>query len=207
MAKLPRPFEHWSTYEGHGGIDYGQPRGTKVPALGAGVVTFSGYYSARGGYAVFVDYGLGFIVGDYHHDSAEGLPKVGTRVKLGDSLGPVGMLGMYSTGPHLHQEVWVNGRIIAPPDYWKYIDKTRFVGDGQPAGGRPATEEEDDMALAVFTKPKDAATVYEIRNGRKRGITGAEWEVTKAAYKAAGEPLPYANGTLTAAQLAKIPNA
>lgn len=88
-----------------------------------------------------------------------------------------------------------------------YPDRDKYYG--QPAGGtsKPITEEEDDMALAVFTKPKDAATVYEIKNGRKRGITGAEWEVTKAAYKAAGEPLPYANGTLTAAQLAKIPNA
>lgn len=121
---LPRPFKNWSTYEGHSGIDYGVARNTPVPAQGHGVVTFAGYYSDRGGFAVHVDYGRGFIVGNYHTDNMQSvLVRAGDRVTPNQPLQLVGSLGKYSTGPHLHQDVWVNGSIQFPPKYWNYISQ------------------------------------------------------------------------------------
>jgi len=65
---------------------------------------------------------------------------------------------------------------------------------------------EDDMYPIIYAKASDAGTVYEIRNGRKRAVTAVEWALIKAAYAAAGEKVPYARGTVTAAALKSIPN-
>jgi murein DD-endopeptidase MepM/ murein hydrolase activator NlpD len=37
----------------------------------------------------------------------------GQAVSRGDQIGTVGMTGR-TTGPHLHYEVWVNGRTVDP---------------------------------------------------------------------------------------------
>lgn len=157
LVKLPRPFSKWTTYPGHGGIDFPRARNTPVPASGNGVVTFAGYYSARGGYAKFVQYDNGPLVGYYHFDSQRGIG-VGARVRLGSVVGYVGSLGSRSTGPHLHMEVWRNGRILRPdmdPGFWDFIDSTRFVGEAAPAAPAPTPAptpnypQEDDMAYPV----------------------------------------------------------
>lgn len=152
MSKLPRPFDRWTTYPGHGGIDYPQARGTLVRASGPGFIDWSGYYNARGGYAKFITYDNGQRHGYYHFDREAG-GRVGDRVDYGTGFAYVGSLGQNSTGPHLHHEVW-NGHtsIIKPPAYWDYVDASRYVGDGTPSGGggtplpTPILEEtEDDM--------------------------------------------------------------
>jgi len=132
---MPRPFYWWTTYEGHGGIDYPEARGTGVPASGPGVIDFSGYYSARGGWAKFIQYDNGQRHGYYHFDREQGMG-VGARVEYGTIFAYVGGTGLYSTGPHLHHEVW-DGRssIIKPPAYWQYVDINSWVGDGSASGG------------------------------------------------------------------------
>lgn len=146
MAKLARPFARWTTYEGHGGIDYPYPRNTPVRASGPGVVDWAGYYSARGGYAKFITYDNGLRYGYYHFDDNWGFQK-GDRVDYGTAFARVGSLGMLSTGPHLHHEVWQNGTIIKPPAYWNYVDKNSYVGDGSGAGSgsTPFPSEEDEL--------------------------------------------------------------
>ena len=156
MSLLPRPFDDWHTYGGHGGIDYGVPLRTPVPASGPGVIDFDGYYSARGGFAKFVQYDNGERWGYYHFDRKHGLT-VGDRVSLGTMFAFTGQLGLLSTGPHLHHEVW-NGRssIIRPPAYWDHVDRNHYVGEGSAAGGggsRPLDTEgdEDTMATTLVT--------------------------------------------------------
>lgn len=152
MAKLPRPFDKWTTYEGHGGIDYGQPMGKPIPASGPGRVDFSGWYSDRGGWAKFVTYDNGVRCGYYHLRDMGG-PGVGQRVAEGTTIGYVGSTG-HSTGPHLHHEVWIGNTLIKPPTYWNYIDQARYVGDGKPSGGgdepfpTPTDQEYPSMFLA-----------------------------------------------------------
>jgi murein DD-endopeptidase MepM/ murein hydrolase activator NlpD len=131
---------------------------------------------------------------------------VGEHVTTAGSPGTEGTTGATS-GPCMHLEHFT--RSGARVDPWPYVISALAAGAG---GGSkplpiPIPPEDEDDEMRVFTKPSDGASVYEIRNGKKRGITAQEWEVTKAAYKVAGEPLPYANGTLTKADLAKIPNA
>jgi murein DD-endopeptidase MepM/ murein hydrolase activator NlpD len=119
-------------------------------ASGPGVVDFSAWYSARGGFAKFIRYDAGFRCGYYHLPGLDGL-SVGDRVDYGTVFAYVGTTGA-STGPHLHHEVWVNGQIMRGDTYWNYIDMNRYVGDGSAAG------EEVDMPLTPADKQiiKDA---------------------------------------------------
>jgi hypothetical protein len=169
MATLPRPFARWTTYEGHGGIDYPHPRNTPVMASGRGTVDWSGYYSARGGYAKFITYDNGLRYGYYHFDDNWGLQK-GDRVDYGTVFARVGSLGLLSTGPHLHHEVWQNGTIIKPPAYWNYVDRNSYVGDGSGAGSgsTPFPSEEDELDAV---QAKQLADIWHTLTG---GIAGTK---------------------------------
>jgi murein DD-endopeptidase MepM/ murein hydrolase activator NlpD len=52
----------------------------------------------------------------YKHNSAL-LKKTGEYVKAGDVIAIVGNTGEYTTGPHLHFELWYNGTAVNPVDY------------------------------------------------------------------------------------------
>jgi len=105
----------------HAGIDVGRkPDGTSINgapivAAGSGKVIWAG---ARSGYGnvVMIDHGNG-VVSLYAHQRSGGI-KVsnGQRVKKGQRIGTVGSTG-YSTGPHLHFEVRVNGAPKNPMVY------------------------------------------------------------------------------------------
>ncbi|MFW5872764.1 MAG: M23 family metallopeptidase, partial [bacterium] len=52
----------------------------------------------------------------YKHN-AELLKKVGSHVKAGDAIAIIGNSGELTTGPHLHFEIWHNGRPLDPEIY------------------------------------------------------------------------------------------
>ncbi len=56
------------------------------------------------------------LVSIYKHNS-ELLKKVGNRVKAGEGIAIVGNSGEYTTGPHLHFELWHDGIPKNPEDY------------------------------------------------------------------------------------------
>lgn len=97
----------------HAGMDIGGGNGTPIGAAGAGTVIYAGW---RGGYGntVIVDHGGG-IATLYAHQSRVG-SSVGQSVSAGQVIGYVGSTG-YSTGPHLHWEVRVNGTPVNPRGY------------------------------------------------------------------------------------------
>lgn len=85
---------------GHRGVDFnGHPVGTSIPSPVAGVVAFVGYF-AKLGNGVIVDTG-GEYLGFWHLAAASSL-RVGQRVALGQSVGPLGSTGTASSGPHVH---------------------------------------------------------------------------------------------------------
>ncbi|MCS7234549.1 MAG: peptidoglycan DD-metalloendopeptidase family protein [Armatimonadota bacterium] len=94
----------------HHGVDIAAPWGTPVQAAAAGTVVYAGWF---GGYGklVVVDHGGGLAT-LYGHLSSIAV-SAGQRVRRGDVVGRVGSTG-YSTGPHLHFEIRVNGRPVDP---------------------------------------------------------------------------------------------
>ena len=97
----------------HPGIDIGASMGTPIQAAAAGRVIVAAY---DGGYGnlVVIDHGNGLATA-YAHQSRLAV-SVGQQVAQGHVIGYVGSTG-YSTGPHLHFEVRVNGNPVDPLGY------------------------------------------------------------------------------------------
>lgn len=100
-------------YKLHTGTDIGAPIGANFIAANDGVVVKAEYNGAYGN-MVMINHGGG-IVTLYAHGS-EILVEVGDIVTQGTSVLKVGSTG-YSTGPHAHFEVIVNGEYVDPLYY------------------------------------------------------------------------------------------
>ncbi len=105
------PVPGASTY--HKGIDIGAGTGSSIIASAAGRVTTSKYSNSAGNYVV-ISHGKG-ISTVYMHASALYV-SVGDVVAQGQTIAAVGSTG-YSSGPHLHFGVIVNGSYVNPLNY------------------------------------------------------------------------------------------
>ncbi len=94
----------------HYGLDIAAPTGTPIKAVRGGVVEFAGWKNGYG-YCVFLDHGDGMKTA-YGHASKLYV-KRGQRVEQGQTIAAVGSTG-FSTGPHVHFEVRINGRLVDP---------------------------------------------------------------------------------------------
>lgn len=94
----------------HKGTDFAAPTGTPIYAAGHGVVERASRFGGYGHY-IRIRHANGYKTA-YAHLSryARGMRK-GRRVRQGDVIGYVGSTGA-STGPHLHYEVYTNGRAV-----------------------------------------------------------------------------------------------
>ena len=100
-------------YKLHTGVDISAPIGANFVAANDGIVTKAEYNTAYGN-MVIIDHGGG-ISTLYAHGS-EILVTVGQTVKRNDPILKVGSTG-YSTGPHAHFEVRINGVVTNPIEY------------------------------------------------------------------------------------------
>lgn len=100
-------------YKLHTGCDIGAPFGAQFIAANDGIVTYAGENRAYGN-MVIVDHGGG-VTTLYAHGSKI-LVSVGDVVYQGTPVLEVGSTG-YSTGPHAHFEVRINGEYVEPLDY------------------------------------------------------------------------------------------
>lgn len=94
----------------HEGIDVGANFGSPVVASADGIVTYSG---VKPGFGHFVQIDHGYGVETLYAHSSRLHVNNGQRVKRGDTIASIGSSG-YSTGPHLHYEVRVNGIAVDP---------------------------------------------------------------------------------------------
>jgi murein DD-endopeptidase MepM/ murein hydrolase activator NlpD len=116
------PFTGRLTF--HPGLDFPAPRMTPVYATAEGVVTYAGLRNGYGA-TVEVDHGNGFFTRFAH--LAAIVVKAGQRVEPHTQLGAVGSTGR-STGPHLHYEIWRNGRPRDPGPYLRVGDYVEAAG-------------------------------------------------------------------------------
>jgi murein DD-endopeptidase MepM/ murein hydrolase activator NlpD len=101
----------------HTGMDLSAQSGTPVYATADGVVSFSGW-SRGNGNIVVIEHGHGFST-VYAHNSRN-LAKVGQTVRRGQQISTAGSTGV-STGPHVHYEVWKNGKCVNPESFTKAV--------------------------------------------------------------------------------------
>lgn len=94
----------------HAGVDFGAPWGAPIFAVSDGVVAMAGRHGGHGNY-VRLNHGGGMATGYSHMSRIAVSP--GTRVRSGQVIGYVGSTGL-STGPHLHYEVYRDGRTVNP---------------------------------------------------------------------------------------------
>lgn len=109
----PRVHPVTGEYKVHTGVDFAAPAGSPFFASKDGVVTTTEYHPAYGN-MVIIDHGGG-ISTLYAHASQLKV-SVGQRVKQGQVVSLVGSTG-YSTGPHAHFEIRINGQHVNPMNY------------------------------------------------------------------------------------------
>lgn len=94
----------------HPGLDISAVRGEPVRATADGMISHAAY-AGNYGNLVVIEHGFG-ISTKYGHLSSFAVT-AGQAVRRGDIIGYIGSTGR-STSPHLHYEVWVNGRLTNP---------------------------------------------------------------------------------------------
>lgn len=94
----------------HKGVDLAAPSGAPIVAAASGRVVAAGWH---GGYGrqVAIAHADGIKTTYSHMSAIAAVP--GTSVSQGQVIGYVGSSGL-STGPHLHYEVYRNGRLVNP---------------------------------------------------------------------------------------------
>ena len=112
----------------HTGTDIAMPTGAYIIAANDGIVIKSMYTTGYGN-MVMIDHGGG--VSTLYGHGSEIIAQTGQEVKKGDIIMKAGSTG-WSTGPHLHFEVRINGTAV---DSLPYITNQTNKTAGQENGG------------------------------------------------------------------------
>lgn len=97
----------------HTGLDIAAKTGTPIKAAADGKITFAGTKGAYGK-LIIITHENG--VETYYGHCSKLYKTVGTTVTAGETIAAVGSTG-YSTGPHVHFEIRVNGKYVNPQKY------------------------------------------------------------------------------------------
>ncbi len=100
-------------WKGHTGLDIAVSTGVPIKAAESGVIINSGWIEGYG-YTTIIDHGDG--VSTLYGHASKLLTRVGQEVERGQTIALVGSTG-WSTGPHVHFEVRVNGTPQNPIDW------------------------------------------------------------------------------------------
>jgi len=111
---ITSPF---NSQEQHYGTDVVAPKNERISAVLSGTVIFA-EWTLNTGYVIQIQHNNN-LVSVYKHNS-ELLKKSGEQVKIGEAIALLGNSGELTTGPHLHFELWHNGKPLNPEDYIKF---------------------------------------------------------------------------------------
>ncbi|MFZ2284764.1 MAG: M23 family metallopeptidase [Lutibacter sp.] len=98
----------------HFAIDIAVEKGTPVKSVADGTVIFA-EWTAETGHVIIVEHSGGFISIYKHNTSLH--KEQGDLVKSGEVIASAGDTGEFSTGPHLHFELWNEGYPVNPVNY------------------------------------------------------------------------------------------
>lgn len=98
----------------HYGIDIVSNQNEPILSVLDGTVILAGW-TLEAGYVIQVQHDNN-IISIYKHNS-QLLKQMGDRVKSGEVLAIIGNTGEFTTGPHLHFELWHQGKPLNPRDY------------------------------------------------------------------------------------------
>lgn len=104
----------YSPKEEHYGVDIVAPKNAPIKATLNGTVIFANWTPDHG-YVLQIQHDHNFVSA-YKHNSVL-LKKVGDYVSAGDAVAIIGNSGELSDGPHLHFELWENGKPLDPMLY------------------------------------------------------------------------------------------
>lgn len=104
----------YDSKEKHFAIDIAVDKDTPVKAVADGTVIFKGF-TADTGYVILIEHNQGFI-SVYKHNASL-YKEQGDLVKSGEVIASAGSTGSFSTGPHLHFELWNDGYPVNPINY------------------------------------------------------------------------------------------
>ncbi len=112
---ISSPFSEDRGSYSHKGVDIATNKGTPIYAVQEGTVLVAGWHDDFG-YHIKINHGNGVIT---HYAHASKLyVSAGEEISRGQIIAAVGSTG-WSTGPHLHLEMTING---------KYVDPIKYVG-------------------------------------------------------------------------------
>jgi murein DD-endopeptidase MepM/ murein hydrolase activator NlpD len=175
----------------HKGIDIPLPNGTPIKAVMDGVVSAaqSGSGSRSYGLYVIIEHSGGKST-LYAHLSKINV-KVGQKVSKGNIIGLSGSTG-FSTGPHLHFELRINGNHVNPSAY---------VGAAYGAGGTKANASSLDDDGTVTGSASGYVVPNNFISASWAGVTGGSSNVKDIIMSIAGGSL----GNIPTGSVADIP--
>lgn len=108
---------HFDSKSQHYGTDIVGGVNERISSVLDGTVIFS-EWTLNTGYVIQIQHSNN-LLSVYKHNS-ELLKRAGEQVKAGEAIALLGNSGELTSGPHLHFELWHNGRPLNPEDYIKF---------------------------------------------------------------------------------------
>ena len=109
--------ESYNVKDKHYAVDIAVPKGTAVKSIADGTVVFSAW-TAGTGYVVIIEHTNKYLSVYKHNEII--YREQGDLIKSGEVIALAGTSGEYSTGPHLHFEMWFQGYPVNPENFIEF---------------------------------------------------------------------------------------
>jgi len=99
---------------GHFGIDIVAPKNTPVKAILDGYIITSDW-TLETGNTIGIQHANNMV--SFYKHNARNFKKLGSFVKAGEAVAIIGNTGELSSGPHVHFELWIDGKPVNPAQF------------------------------------------------------------------------------------------
>ena len=116
-GQISQPFDR---NKSHYAVDIAVEKNTPIKAIADGTVIFSEWTSETG-YVIILEHNFG-LLSVYKHNSSLN-KRQGNSVLSGEVIATAGNSGEYTTGYHLHFELWMDGYPMDPENFFNFSAK------------------------------------------------------------------------------------